>query len=148
MDENAAQVPKADDSVAMLMIGGGRQLQRHLEDKLAAIGMTFRHFGALGHLARDAELSYSDLARRAGVTTQSMRATVLMLEEQGAVRRTLPGHGHAAKLELTESGRRMLDRARGMIGELDEELLAPLDAADRQDLASVLRRLLTSLAQG
>ncbi|MDQ2707033.1 MAG: MarR family transcriptional regulator [Actinomycetota bacterium] len=38
----------------------------------------------LGHLAGEPGLSYSELGRRAGVTAQSMQATLRQLEERGA----------------------------------------------------------------
>ena len=46
-----------------------------------------RHFSALGHLAHQPGLSYSELARRDGITTQSMQSTLLQLQEMGAVER-------------------------------------------------------------
>ena len=85
------EAPERPLSTVMLVIATGRRLQEQLEARLAGIGLTMRLFGALGHISRDADLSHSDLARRVGVTTQSMRATVLMLEELGAVARNVPG---------------------------------------------------------
>ncbi|OKI10004.1 hypothetical protein A6A06_05145 [Streptomyces sp. CB02923] len=119
-----SKAPEIALSTVMLVIGTGRRLQEQLEARLADIGLSMRLFGALGHISRDADLSYSDLARRAGVTSQSMRATVLMLEELGAVERNLLGQGHRARLDLTEQGRSLLARARGILSELDEEFLA------------------------
>jgi DNA-binding MarR family transcriptional regulator len=54
--------------------------------------VTLRHLGALGHLARDPALSYSDLARRVAVTVQSMRSTIATLVDPGLLRsrRRLP----------------------------------------------------------
>ena len=77
----------------------------------AGIGLTLRHLGALGHLSHRPDLSYSDLARRAGITTQSMHATVRALEDLGAVSRTLAGQGHPARLEITARGRELLRRS-------------------------------------
>ena len=127
----------------MLMVVAGRELQRRVDSALGGIGLTMRHFGALGHVARNPEVSYSDLARRAGITTQSMRATVLMLEEQGAVRRTLAGHGHPARLDLTDHGRELLAKARAVISGLDEELRAQLEPGQDDALRAALARTLT-----
>jgi DNA-binding MarR family transcriptional regulator len=96
-----------------------------------------RHLGALGHLLHRPDLSYSDLAR---VTAQSMHATVRALEERGAVRRTLPGHGHAARLVITEEGRRLLDAVRVAAERLDDELLADLSHDERAALVRTLFR--------
>ncbi len=126
----------------MLLVVAGRELQRRVDSALGGIGLTMRHFGALGHVARNPEVSYSDLARRAGITTQSMRATVLMLEEQGAVRRTLAGHGHPARLDLTDHGRELLAKARAVIAGLDEELRAQLEPGQDDALRAALARTL------
>ena len=53
----------------------------------APLGPSRCLLGALGHLARDEALPYSDLARRARVTAQSVQATVGHLVDLGAVSR-------------------------------------------------------------
>ncbi|MFD7666949.1 MarR family winged helix-turn-helix transcriptional regulator [Streptomyces sp. NPDC059788] len=138
----SSKVPESALSTVMLVIATGRRLHEQLETRLAGIGLSVRLFGALGHISRDAELSYSDLARRVGVTSQSMRATVLMLEELGAVERNLRGQGHRARLELTEEGRALLSRARGIVSELDEEFLADSGPDRKAALDEACRRAL------
>jgi hypothetical protein len=69
-------VPLMASSVVLMLVGAGRFLQRRVDDELAALGLTLRHLSALGHLSHRPDLSYSDLARRARITTQSMHATV------------------------------------------------------------------------
>ncbi|MFE6400499.1 MarR family winged helix-turn-helix transcriptional regulator [Streptomyces alboflavus] len=137
-----SNAPESAPSTVMLVIATGRRLQERLEARLVDMGLSLRLFGALGHISRDADLSYSDLARRAGVTSQSMRATVLMLEELGAVERNLRGQGHRARLELTERGRALLDRARGVVAELDEEFLADAPAGGKQAVDEACHRAL------
>lgn len=132
-------------SLALLIVGAGRAAQRRIDAVLASEGLTLRHVGALGHLAHEPDLSYSDLARRVGVTPQSMRATVRHLEGLGAVRRTLPGHGHPARLEVTADGRRLLARARADVAALDETLLGSVSTDDR---AAVRRTLFDLMAGG
>ncbi|MFB9903522.1 MarR family winged helix-turn-helix transcriptional regulator [Allokutzneria oryzae] len=132
-------------STVMLLIAAGRELQRRTEAALAEIDLTMRHLGALGHISQNPEVSYSDLARRAGITTQSMRATVLMLEEQGSVRRTLAGHGHPARLDLTDRGRDLLAKARVVVAELDREFLAALEPGQPEALRGAVIRTLTNV---
>ncbi|MEU3711924.1 MarR family winged helix-turn-helix transcriptional regulator [Streptomyces catenulae] len=135
-----SKAPEGALSTVILVIAAGRRLQERMEDRLGEIGLSVRLFSALGHLSRDADLSYSDLARRAGVTSQSMRATVLLLEEQGAVERTLQGQGHRARLELTDEGRALLARARDLVAELDAEFLADAGEETEGALAEAFRR--------
>ncbi|MFF3484261.1 MarR family transcriptional regulator [Streptomyces sp. NPDC002701] len=142
------EAPESALSTVMLLITGGRRLQERLDERLAGLGLSLRLLGALGHVARDSDLSYSDLARRAGVTSQSMRATVLMLEELGAVRRTLPGQGHRARLELTDRGSSLLSDARAVAAELDAELHAGLTAENKRALDHVLLHALGAVGAG
>lgn len=143
-----SKAPESALSTVMMVIATGRRLQEQLEARLADIGLSMRLFGALGHISRDADLSHSDLARRAGVTSQSMRATVLMLEELGAVERNLQGQGHRARLELTEQGRSLLTRARGIVSELDEEFLMNSGQDRKEALDEACRRALGASSPG
>lgn len=137
---NGDRPPPMVSSAVLLLVVAGRILQRRVDEELAALGLTMRHYGALGHLSHRPDLSYSDLARRARVTAQSMHATVRGLEERGAVRRTLPGHGHAARLEITEEGTRLLDAVHAAAERLDDEVLAHLTATERATLVKTLLR--------
>jgi DNA-binding MarR family transcriptional regulator len=140
--EPVAQEPTAPDSIALMLVAAGRVLSRRVEDELETLGLTLRHYGALGHLAHRPDLSYSDLARRAGITTQSMHATVRTLEERGAVRRSLPGHGHAARLEITDEGRALLASVTGAAARVDQELLGHLTDEQRGGLRAGLLALI------
>lgn len=139
MGEIEKGAPSLVFSTTMLLIGIGRDLQRRLEAELAELGLTMRHLGALGHLSHRSDLSYSDLARRSGVTTPSMLATVRALENLGAVSRAPSGQGRAARLEITEPGRELLDSVRALVARLDEEFAEPLDDGQRDTLRAVLR---------
>ncbi|WP_020671684.1 MarR family winged helix-turn-helix transcriptional regulator [Amycolatopsis nigrescens] len=133
--------PPLAASAGFLLVVAGRAAQRRLESGLAEHGLTLRHLGALGHLSRNPELSYSDLARRSGVTAQSMHATVRALEELGAVRRRHEGHGHPARLEVTGKGRDLLGAAGRLAEKLDEDLLAGLTPEQRAEFRRLLQAL-------
>ena len=106
--------PRAEDrdrpslalSTTMMLIAAGRLAQRRFEAKLADRKLTLRHIGALAHLAHSPDLSYSDLARRARITPQSMHATIGQLAELGAV--TIEAKGRASYPRLTARGRELL----------------------------------------
>ncbi|MGA4841805.1 MarR family winged helix-turn-helix transcriptional regulator [Streptomyces sp. G45] len=137
-----SKAPESAQSTVMLVIATGRRLHERLEARLTDIGLSMRLFGALGHISRNADLSYSDLARRAGVTSQSMRATVLMLEELGAVERDLQGQGHRARLELTTYGRSLLATAWDIVADLEEEFLRGAPEGGAEALAAACRATL------
>jgi DNA-binding MarR family transcriptional regulator len=127
----------------MLVILAGGALERRVNDGLKPHGLSIRHLGALGHLSRDPQMSYTELARRARVTVQSMHKTVLGLVELGAVRRPPGGRGRTAALEVTERGHELLAIGAGVVAGVDAELAATLPArsGDRltADLLAVLR---------
>lgn len=136
-------------SPVMLLVGLGRIASGQLDAALEGEGLSLRHLGALGHLRRDPGLSYSELARRAGVTAQSMQATVAQLEALGAVaRRTAPGRGRTAELEVTEAGVAALGRVEALVGGLEDRLLAGLDDGERRALEGALARVLRSAWPG
>jgi DNA-binding MarR family transcriptional regulator len=107
-------------STTLLLIGAGRVAQRRLEDALSDHGLTLRHLGAMGHLARSPGLSYSDLARRARITPQSMHATMVQLAELGAV--VTETRGRSTYPQLTEHGHHLLAVAADVAAACDAEL--------------------------
>ena len=127
----------------MLLAGLGRITAARLDEALARECLSLRHLGALGHLRREPGLSYSELARRARVTAQSMQATVTQLQASGTVaRRGAGGRGRTAQLEVTEAGLTALARVEVVVAELEDQLLAELSGEQRTELADVLARVL------
>lgn len=129
-------------TTTMMLIAAGRLAQRRFEAALAEQKLTLRHIGALGHLAHSPDLSYSDLARRARVTPQSMHATIGQLVELGAV--TAEPRGRASYPRLTARGRELLvfaadaaaacDDAFDLDDDLDRGLRRALELLVRQGL--------------
>lgn len=131
-------------SESMLLVGVASRVRSAVEDAIADLGLTIRHLGALGHLAHQPELSYSDLARRASVTSQSMRATIDQLAALDAVSIDTEGQGKAARLAVTQAGHDLLDTCRQRISNLDDQLTATLGANDRQALSRSLTAIVTA----
>jgi DNA-binding MarR family transcriptional regulator len=117
----------------------GTRIREHLEETLRVENIGLRHFSALGHLARDPGVSYSELARRAHVTPQSMQATLTRLEQLGAVERVgEAGRGRTAHLHVTDEGHRLLALGRRAFSQVDEALAKELGAEqNRQFLETV-----------
>lgn len=135
--------PDRPGTVAFLLMAAGRRLRAEVEAALAADGSSLRHVSALGHLSREPGLSYSELGRRAGVTAQSMQATVRRLEELGAIeRRTAPGRGRTADLHVTDTGRRMVEAGHRAVADAEERLLGTVPAELAAAVADLLLPLL------
>jgi DNA-binding MarR family transcriptional regulator len=127
----------------MALVVAGRAMEDLVAARLEPLGLSLRLFGVLGHLTRDEGLSYTELARRARVTPQSVHATVSRLVDLGAVEPAGPGRGRRAGLRVTDRGRRLLADGRRAVDALDAELAAALD---RSGGALDLPALLTVLA--
>lgn len=138
--QDAASLSDGGETVVMLVIAG-RRLRERIDDSLSAIGMTMRHVSALGHLQRQNDLSYSDLARRSGITAQSMRATAAQLQQLGAISAITAGQGQRARLELTPTGHELLRQAKSVIADTENAILGRLD----DDTRTMLRRTLPSV---
>jgi DNA-binding MarR family transcriptional regulator len=112
-------------NLAFLVINLGRTLRDEVDEALHPLGLSMRHLSALGHLSRQPGLSYSELARRAGITPQSMQATLLQLERLQAVeRRTSAGRGRTAQLHVTAAGSALLGQGQHAVRAAEARLLA------------------------
>lgn len=119
-------------NAAFLLISLGRMLREDVDAQLRPLALSLRHLSALGHLSRQPGLSYSELARRAGITPQSMQATLSQLEQVQAVeRRTVPGRGRTARLHVTGTGRELLGQGQQLIESTEERLLAAVPVDQR-----------------
>ena len=80
-----------------------------------------------------------------GIDRSTMVSLIDQLESAGlAKRRPSAKDRRAREIEITPKGRRLLQRARRMISEVQDEVLAGLTAEERRQLLSLLRRALDS----
>jgi DNA-binding MarR family transcriptional regulator len=125
-----------------MLIALGKRLQARADDSLRAEGLSLRHLSALGHLQRNPGLSYSDLARRAGITAQSMQATLSQLETQGAIERlSEPGRGRPATLRVTSAGEALIQAGREVVREADKRIIHAVGEEYADDLTDILLRM-------
>lgn len=128
-----------EPSPGFLLMTIGRTIRDEVEAGLKQRGTSLRHLSALGHLSREPGLSYSELGRRAGITAQSMQATLRQLEDLGAVeRRTLPGRGRTADLVVTPLGTELIATGMQVVREVEARILEPLDEEQRRALTALL----------
>jgi DNA-binding MarR family transcriptional regulator len=133
-------------SPALLLMMLGRQLREQAEAELREQGLSMRHFSALGHLAHQPGLSYSELARRDGITTQSMQSTLRQLQELGAVELlTEPGRGRTADLQVTQAGQALLEKGRAVLRTADRRLLDAIGNENAEQLAELVLQTLVGL---
>jgi DNA-binding MarR family transcriptional regulator len=140
--------PPEATNTALLLMMLGRRIREQAETALRAEGLSLRQLSVLGHLAHQPGLSYSELARRDGITVQSMQSTLLQLEKIGAVERlTAPGRGRTADLQVTESGHALLDRGRKVLKAADQRLQDAIGAESSAQVAAAALKALIALKQ-
>jgi DNA-binding MarR family transcriptional regulator len=94
------------------------------------------------------ELNPSELIRTTLLSSGGMTKRIDRLEHEGLVeRRPDPADRRGTLIRLTPLGRALIDDALAAHVANEEELLAPLSAADRARLDAVLRKLLAGLEQ-
>lgn len=122
-DEGSARPPVS--SPTMILILFARRLEARVEASLRTMGLSLRKLGLLGHLSREPGISYSALARRAGIKVQSLHPIMDEMTAEGFVVTVGEGgQGRAAVIELTELGRDTLARANELISDVDTDVFA------------------------
>jgi DNA-binding MarR family transcriptional regulator len=121
----------------------GFYASKQFGERLATMGLTPRTWGAMNMLDHEGDVSQQQLGRAAGIDPSSMVSTIDELEAKGWVeRRRRPTDRRAYALHITDAGHDTLTRARRLAGSTQNELLAPLDEAERAQLHGLLLRLL------
>lgn len=115
-----------------------------LEASLHELQVTPGQYTTLALLASQRDQSSADLARKAGVTPQSMSETIAGLERKGLIARTEnPEHRRIMRLSLTDEGRALLHRCDLLVDGLEARLLDGLS----EDQITTLREALTRMAR-
>lgn len=116
-----------------------------LNAALEPLGLQGRHFGVLISLAEEGPVSQRRLTDRAGSDKSTMVRTIDELEDRGLCqRRVSPKDRRVNLVQLTDSGRDMLQRAKAVAGNTAEPLFAGLSAQQQADLRDLLARFVAS----
>ena len=109
-------------------------------------GWAFDVLSALRRAGEPYELSPGHLVQQTLVTSGTMTNRVDRLERSGFVeRRPDPGDRRGVLVRLTPAGRDIVDAAMADLIEREKSLLSELTAAERAQLARLLRRMLAPL---
>jgi DNA-binding MarR family transcriptional regulator len=127
----------------------GLVAQKHFSARLESAGLTPRMWGALNVLDGEGAISQHALCKCIGMDPSSMVSTIDELEAKGLVqRRSHPSDRRAHALHVTEAGRAALTQGRRLAQQAQEDLLAPLDPDEREQLRSLLLRLTIASSEG
>lgn len=119
------------------------QAQRLGTDRLAAAGAYRYHYSLLSALEEFGPASQAALGRRCGIDRSDMVAMVNELTGSKLVERSADASDRRRNvITITPVGRRLLRKLDALVAEIQDELLAPLSARERKQLASLLTRVL------
>ena len=137
-------VKKDATSVVSMLSQAYKALNRRTNEEL--LGMRFKPYITLGYIRDHPGTTQQELESALFMDANSV---VLILNELEAarfsVRRRDPNDRRRHIVEITESGRRAMERADKARESLEEEILADLSADERTTLRQLLEKVLESL---
>jgi DNA-binding MarR family transcriptional regulator len=142
-----AASPPSDPSVAefagQLFFRLWRASHTRIAAALESIGLTPASFGLLNVLGAREGAMQQELGKAMGIDPSTMVALIDELESAGlARRRPHPTDRRARAVAITPKGRGALERGRALAGQVEDEVLRGLTAAERRELLRLLRHAL------
>ncbi|MFI7031331.1 MarR family winged helix-turn-helix transcriptional regulator [Microbispora rosea] len=115
---------------------------RLVNEGLAAADARKWHFAVLATLEESGPASQAELSRRTGIYRSDLVSVINELTDRGLVERAPdPADRRRNVITMTERGRARFARLDELVTELEDEVLAPLGPAERDQLARLLARL-------
>jgi DNA-binding MarR family transcriptional regulator len=144
-----ATTPTSDIEVAefagQLFFRLWRASHTRIAAALESVGLTPALFGLLNVLGARQGANQQEIGSAMGIDPSTMVMLIDELESAGlAKRRPHPEDRRAREVAITPKGRRLLERARQMAMQVEDEVLGGLTAAERRQLLKLLRRALSS----
>jgi DNA-binding MarR family transcriptional regulator len=122
-----------------------RASHTRVAEALASIGLTPALFGLLNVLGERDGAIQQELGSAMGIDPSTMVSLLDDLERAGlAKRRPRPTDRRAREVVITPKGRRAVERGRRLAGQVEDEVLQGLTAAERRQLIGLLRQALSS----
>jgi MarR family transcriptional regulator, lower aerobic nicotinate degradation pathway regulator len=127
-----------------LLVIAARTGQERANARLAAMGLTVRMCGVLNLLADEGPLTQHQIGEMLGIDRTTMVELLDDLEQQGILRREVnPEDRRSHLIKLTAPGKARQRVAMKAFDEAAAEFFSPLNSAERQHMAAMLKRLIT-----
>jgi DNA-binding MarR family transcriptional regulator len=140
------QGAQVEDRVGYVLKQAQQALRAAMDRALRERGLTTPQYAVLSALEAQPGLSNAELARRAFVTPQTMNGIVVLLERAGLVaRRPHDQHGRVLTTDLTPAGQELVRSCHAAVEQIEERMVAPLNAAERAQLVALLRACASAL---
>jgi DNA-binding MarR family transcriptional regulator len=111
-------------------------------DQLATLDLTRKDFSVLATLDEFGAASQAAIGRRLALDRSDLHAVVNALEHRGLIERARDADDRRRNVvKLTAKGRAALKRLDARVAQAQDELLAPLSSAERQQLIALLARV-------
>jgi MarR family transcriptional regulator, lower aerobic nicotinate degradation pathway regulator len=134
----------APEHVAMsaLLAGLGRDATARVRRALRPLGLGAQQYLVLDQLRMLGAPSQAELADALGIDRSNLAAIAADLCDRGLAERTRDeADRRRYVLRLSPDGERLLHRTEGAVAAAEDDLLAPLDAEQREKLYALLRRI-------
>jgi DNA-binding MarR family transcriptional regulator len=137
--------PPVTEFAGQLFFRLWRATHTRTADLLGSVGLTPALFALLNVVGAREGAIQQELGSALGIDRSTMVSLIDQLESAGlATRRPSAKDRRAREIAITPRGRRLLQRARGLISQVEDEVLAGLTTEERRDLLTLLRRTLDS----
>lgn len=124
------------------LLRASRAVLARVEPRLTASGLTTTQFGVLEALLHKGPLSQRELGQKVLTSAGNMTDLVDKLERRRLVQRTrLPHDRRAVRVELTDSGRALIEPLFARHAEDITAAMAGLDETELRQLDALLRKL-------
>lgn len=128
-----------DVQVGYLIKHAQSTLRARMDETLRGLGLTTPQYSCLEAIQQNPGVSTAEIARLVFVSRQTMATLLKGLQARGLVDRAdRADSGRALPLKLTESGRELLDDARGRVEEIDRAIRDGLGREGYRDLVGAL----------
>jgi MarR family transcriptional regulator, lower aerobic nicotinate degradation pathway regulator len=137
--------PPVTEFAGQLFFRLWRATHTRTAEVLGSVDLTPALFALLNVIAARQGAIQQELGSVLGIDRSTMVSLIDQLEGAGlATRRPSATDRRAREIAITPKGRRLLQRARGLISQVEDEVLAGLTAEERDELLALLRRALVS----
>jgi MarR family transcriptional regulator, transcriptional regulator for hemolysin len=137
--------PPVTEFVGQLFFRLWRATHTRTAEVLGSVGLTPALFAVLNVVGARAGAIQQELGSVLGIDRSTMVSLIDQLESEGlAKRRPSATDRRAREVVITPKGRRLLERARGLISDVEDQVLAGLTAPQRHELVTLLRHVLDS----
>ena len=145
MATHSSADPPVTEFAGQLFFRLWRATHTRAADALETVGLTPALLALLNVIGAREGAIQQELGSAMGIDRSTMVALIDQLESAGlAKRRPSATDRRARQIEITPKGRRLLQRARRMVAQVEDEVLAGLTAEERRELEALLRRALDS----